>query len=210
MITVYAFGSVPPPVFGITRDLRVLWALEETGLPYRVQVPEDRGSSEYAGINPFGLIPAIDDDGFRLFESAAIVHYLADKAGALLPADARERALALQWSWAALNTLEPAAGNLAAIDKFYADQAWARERRPALLDTAKARLAVVERALADRPYLLGDAFSASDILMLSVLRFIQHTDLLDAVPKVAAFKARCEGRPAWKKCLAAYERRLAA
>ena len=101
MITVYAFGKVVAPVHGITRDLRVLWALEETGLPYRVHTLEGLRSelrgADYLAVNPFGTVPAIDDDGFRLFESAAIVLYLADKAGRLLPAD-REVATAKYWA----------------------------------------------------------------------------------------------------------------
>jgi len=213
MITVYAFGNVVAPVRGITRDLRALWALEESGLPYRVHTLDDirgeLGTPEYARVSPFGLIPAIDDDGFKVFESGVIVFYISDKAGKLLPKDIKGRALAMQWAFAALNTMEPDAVTIAAIDKFFADQAWARERRPALSRSLEARLAVLGRALTDRPYLLGDEFTVPDILMISVLRFIQHTDLPGAVQNVAAYKSRCEDRPAWKKTFAAYEQRLA-
>lgn len=214
MITVYAFSNVPPPVKGITRDLRVLWVLEESGLAYRVQPLDDEhgdlSSAEYTRVNPFGLVPSIDDDGFKLFESAAIVFYIADKTGKLMPKDAKSRALAAQWAFAAINTIEPEIGELAAIDKFFADQAWAKERRPALLETAKARLATLDKHLAGGPYLVGNEFTAPDILMLSVLRFIQYTDLLNAAPNVVAYKARCEERPAWKKAFMEYEQRLAA
>jgi glutathione S-transferase len=214
MLTVYAFGNVPAPVIGVTRDLRVLWAAEEAGLPYRVHALDHaRGElrgPEYLRVNPFGLVPAIDDDGFKLFESAAIVLYVAEKAQRLLPTAASARARALQWAFAAVDTVESSMVDLFVIDRFNADKAWAKERRPALVATAQKRLASLELELADRSYLLGDEFSAPDILMTSALRLLQHTQLLDATPNVAAYKVRCEARPAWKKIYAAYEQRLAA
>jgi len=216
MITVYVFGSAPRPVWNVTRDLRVLWALEETGVPYRLH-PLDFGRGElkrpeYTRLQPFGQIPAIEDEGFALFESAAIVLYLAEKSGKLLPPSLglRGRALAAQWTFAAANTVEPALGELFSLDHFAADQAWARERRPALVTQAQARLAGLEGELARRPYLLGDAFSAPDVLMTTVLRLAQHTDLLAAAPNVAAYQRRCEARPAWEKVIAAHHLRLAA
>lgn len=213
MITVYAFSNVPPPVIGMSRDLRALWALEEVGLPYRIRpldgVKGDLKSADYLRVNPFGAAPSIDDDGFRLFESAAIVLYVADKAGKLLPKDAKGRALTAQWAFAALNTVEQPLMEIFAIDKFHADKAWARERRPVRVEGAQGRLAALDRQLAGRPYLMGDAFAAPDVLMTSVLRFVQHTDLLDAAPNVAAYKARCEKRPAWKKVLAGHEKHIA-
>lgn len=216
MITAYVFGNAPRPVWDVTRDLRVLWALEETGLPYRVH-PLDFESGElkapeYVRIQPFGQIPAIEDDGFTLFESAAIVLYLAQKSGKLLPPSLsfQGRALAAQWAFAAVNSVEPALAELFVLDHFAADDPGAKERRPAVVEQAKARLASLETVLANRSYLLGDEFSAPDILMTSVLRLVQHTDLLRAAPKVAAYKARCEERPASKKVVAAHHQRLAA
>jgi glutathione S-transferase len=214
MITVYVFGSAPRPVWNVTRDLRVLWALEEMGVPYRLH-PLDfaRGelkAPEYTRIQPFGQIPAIDDEGFQLFESAAIVHYLAEKSGKLLSQTLQGRALAAQWTLAAVNSVEPAFVELFALDQFHADANWAKERRPMLVTQVQARLAVLDRELARRPYILGDEFSAPDILMTHDLRLVQHTDLLDAVPNVAAYKARCEARPAWQKVAAEHHQRLAA
>lgn len=214
MITVYAFGNVTPEVRGITRDLRALWALEEGGLPYRVHPLDDmRGElsgADYLHVNPFGLVPAIDDDGFRLYESAAILFYVAEKAGKLLPKVAKARALAMQWAFTALSTVEPAITELASIDKFFADQAWAKERRPALVETVEKSLAILNKHLAGRPYIMGNEFSAPDILVSTVLRQIQHTDLLDAAPNTSAYKARCEDRPGWKKIYGEYQQRLAA
>jgi glutathione S-transferase len=214
MITVYVFGNAPPPVRSITRDLRALWALEESGLPYRLQpLDHARGElkdPEYLRINPFGHLPAIDDEGFRLFESAAIVLYVAEKAGKLLPKTAQGRALATQWASAAINTVEPSLVELFGIDHFYAGQGWAKERRPAVVERVEGRLRQLEGELAQRPYLMGPEFGAPDILMTTVLRIVQHTDLLDAAPSVAAYRARCEARPAWRRVLAEHEQRLAA
>jgi glutathione S-transferase len=214
MLTVYAFGNVPAPVIGVTRDLRVLWAAEEAGVPYRIHsLDHARGElrgPEYLRVNPFGLVPAIDDNGFKLFESGAIVLYIAEKSHRLLPAEPAARARALQWAFAAIDTVESSMADLFVIDKFHADKAWAKERRPALVATAQKRLASLDLELAGRSYLLGDEFGAADILMTSALRMLQHTDLLDAVPNVAVYKARCEARPAWGKIYAAYEQRLAA
>ena len=214
MITAYVFGNAPLPVHEVTRDLRTLWTLEELGLAYRIR-PLDfaRGElkgPEYVRINPFGKIPSIVDDGFPLFESAAIVLYLAEKAGRLIPADREGHALAVQWAFAAVSTVEPAMVDLFSLDHFSADETWAKERRPALVKVVETRLATLESELAKRPYLLGDAFSAPDILMSAVLRLVQHTDLLAGAPNVAAFKMRCESRPAWRRVLGAHQEHLAA
>jgi glutathione S-transferase len=214
MITIYVFGSVRSAVIGVTRDLRVLWAAEEAGLAYRVQpLDHPRGdlrNPDYLRVNPFGLVPAIDDEGFKLFESAAIVRYLAEKTGKLLPADARQRALATQWAFAATTTIEPKLLDVFLVDNFHADTAWAQERRASLVETAQKRLADLDAQLAAQHYLLGQEFTVPDILMCSALRLIQHTNLLDATPNVSRYKERCESRPAWRKIYAAYEKRLAA
>jgi glutathione S-transferase len=214
MITIYVFGNAPGPVRNITRDLRVLWALEESGLPYRLQRLDFAGGElkgrDYTRVNPFGKIPSIDDGGFTLFESAAIVLYVAEKAGRLLPTAREERTLAEQWTFAAVNTVEPPIVELFTIDALYSDQPWARGRRPAVVEYVKQRLATLNAEFAKRPYVLGDEFTAPDILMATVLRMVQQPELLDAAPNVAAYLARCESRPAWRKVLAEHQQRLAA
>ena len=214
MITAYVFGNAPPPVRNVTRDLRVLWTLEESGLPYRLHPLDfakgELTSPDYMRVHPFGLIPAIDDDGFRLFESAAIVLYLAEKAGKLLPETAQGRARAAQWAFAAVNTVEPGMAELFSIDHFAADQSWAVERRPELVERNERRIAALDRELATRPYVLGREFGAPDIVLATVLRLVGHTDLLHAAPHVAAYRERCEARPAWKRVLAEHQQRLAA
>jgi glutathione S-transferase len=216
MITVYVFGNAPRPVWNVTRDLRVLWALEEAGLPYRVR-PLDFESGElkqpeYTRIQPFGQIPAIEDDGFTLFESAAIILYLAEKSGKLLPPGLgfKGRALATQWAFAAVNSVEPPLQELFVLDHFADRQISAKERRPAVVGHAQAKLAGLDAVLARSGHLLGEEFSAPDILMTAVLRMAQHTDLLSAVPRVAAYKERCQARPAFQRVLAEHHQRLAA
>jgi len=214
MLTAYVFGNVPAPVRPVTRDLRVLWALEETGIPHRIQPLDffrgDLKSPDYLGVQPFGQIPAIDDDGFVLFESAAIVLHLAEKSRQLLPPDRRGRALVTQWAFAAVNSVEPELAQLFVLDHFAADQSWAKQRRPELVTRAGAKLAHLDAVLAKREYLVADAFGAADILMSHTLRLAQHTDLLRAAPSVAAYQARCEARSAWRRVIAEHERRLAA
>jgi glutathione S-transferase len=131
-------------------------------------------------------VPAIDHDGLILFESGAILAYLAEQSGRLMPTSAAERAKALQWAFAALDTVETPLTEIAAIDLFDADVEWAKQRRPALVTMARDRLAVLDRVLTDKSYLSGDQFIYSDILMATSLRQIQHTDLLETFPNVTS------------------------
>jgi glutathione S-transferase len=214
MINCYAFGSVPPFAKGLVRDLRVRWALEEAGLPYRVTLVGDgeglMARSGYRLIQPFGQIPAMEDDGLTLFESGAIVLYVAERSRALLPEDPSHRAQVVQWMFAALNTVEVPIQRLAEVDLFYGEERWARERRPASVQAVQQRLAELAAALDNRDYLVG-RFSAADILMTSVLRILRHTNVLEAEPVLVAYKQRCEARPAFARALAgqmeAFERR---
>jgi len=153
MIVVSAFRSVPPFAQGLVRDLRVRWALEEAGLQYEQKLLAD-GEKETAGYRawqPFGQVPAYEEDGLKLFESGAIVLHLAGRTEAgdsLLPADPGARARAAEWMFAALNTIEPPIQNLAAIDLFYADEDWAKARRPGAEEMVQKRL-VGQAGLAD-------------------------------------------------------------
>jgi len=204
MINCYAFAAVPPFAQGLVRDLRVRWALEEAGIPYRVTLVGDGGGamprSDYRGIQPFGQIPAIDDGDFVLFESGAIVQYVAEKSGKLLGSSARDKAHVVQWMFAALNSIEPAVQELAGLDLFFAGQGWAAERRPAVVERVRGRLAELAGRLDGREYLVG-AFSAADVLMESVLRILRHTEIVEEQPVLAAYKRRCEARPAFQNAL---------
>jgi glutathione S-transferase len=174
-------------------------------VPYRVTLVGDGDGmmprAEYTRIQPFGQIPAIDDGGFALFESGAIVLYVAERSARLLPADPAARAHATQWMFAALNTIEPAVQQLAEIDLFYSDQAWTKERRPGVVEFVRRRLGTLAACLDGSDHLIG-SFSAADVLMTSVLRILRHTDLLKEQPVLVAYKERCEARPAFEKALA--------
>ena len=205
MINCYAFAAVPPFARGLVRDLRVRWALEEAGIPYRITLVGGGDATvspaDYRRVQPFGQIPAIEDGDLTLFESGAIVLYLAERSRALLPSDPPSRAQVTQWTFAALNTIEPPIQNLAAIDLFYASEGWAQERRPGAVEAVQRRLGELAGRLDGRQYLVG-AFSAADILMTTVLRILRHTTLVEEQPALVAYKQRCEARPAFQKALA--------
>jgi glutathione S-transferase len=207
MIDCYAFRAVPPAVQGLVRDLRVRWALEEVGVPYRTTLLGIGAGalppSAYRTIQPFGQVPAIRDANLTLFESGAIVLHVAERGGGLLPDDPSARAHVIQWMFAALNTIEPRVDELAAIDLFHADQPWAKERRPGVVDGVRVRLTELASCLDGRDHLVG-SFTAADILMTSVLRTLRHTDLLAEHPVLVAYKEGCEARPAFGRALAAH------
>jgi glutathione S-transferase len=181
----------------------VRWALEEAGLAYteRLIGPEDQRSQSYRGLQPFGQVPAYEEDGLVLFESGAIVLHVAERSETLMPADPKSRARVTAWMFAALNTLEPHIQNLGAIDLFHAGEEWAKARRPAAVDAVKARLTILSGWLDGRSY-LEDRFTAADLLMTTVLRILRHTDLVAQMPVLEAYRLRCEARPAFQKALA--------
>lgn len=201
-ITVWGFRWVPPFAQGLVRDLRVRWALEEAGRPYEVQLidVDDRKSAAYLLRQPFGMVPAFEADNRGMFESGAIVHYIAADSTTLMPVDPRERANVLAWMFAALNTVEPPIQNLLDMDLQHSEETWAKLRRPAVVDAVNVRLEALSAWLAGRDYLIH-RFTAADILMTTTLRFIQHTDLVAAFPVLDAYVKRCEARPAFQKVL---------
>ena len=204
MITVSVFGWVPEFARGLVRDLRVRWALEEAGLAYEEHVlaAGEKDRQEYRTIQPFGQVPAYREGELALFESGGIVHHIALKSEVLMPSDPDAAAQVTSWMFAALNSVEYPVQNLAAIDLFYANEDWAKARRPGVVDQVRSRLGDLSAALGEKEYLVG-RFSAADILMASVLRILRHTDLLDDYPNLRAYKVRCEARPAFQKAHAA-------
>lgn len=202
MIKVSAFRWVPPFARGLVRDLRVRWALEEAGLPYEARLigPEDQKSAAYRAMQPFGQVPAYEEDDLVLFESGAILLHIAGKSDVLMPADANARARATAWMFAAVNSIEPYLTNLAAIDLFHADQDWAKQRRPGALQQAESRLKSLSDWLNGRNY-LEDRFTVADLLMTTVLRIPRHCDLLAQYPTLDSYRLRCEARPAFKRAL---------
>jgi glutathione S-transferase len=203
MITLTAFKWVPAFAQGRVRDLRVRWALEEAGIPYQQKLLGlgDQDKPEYRAIQPWGQIPVIEDDELTLFESGAIVLQIAQRSEALSPRDEAGEAKMTQWVIAALNSVEPSIISLFGIDHLHADQAWAKERRPGAEDFVKLKLASLARRLKGREY-LEDRFTAGDLMMVTVLRFLEYTNLVSADPVLGPYVARCEARPAFKKALA--------
>jgi len=204
MITLYAFKWVPAFAQGLVRDLRVRWALEEAGLPYTVRLLAhgEADSPEYRTLQPWGQVPVIEEDGLVLFESGAIVQYIAEKSEALAPSDPAGRAKVAQWLFSALNSVEPHVSNLGNIDIFYADQAWAKARRPDQEAFTRMKLASLARRLSGREW-LEDRFTAGDLMMVTVLRNLRHTDVVSADPVLGPYVARGEARPAFQRALAA-------
>lgn len=200
-LKVTAFRWVPPFAQGLVRDLRVRWALEEAGLPYEQTLigPDDQKSEEYRRRQPFGQVPVLVDGDFALFESGSIVMYIAEKSKTLLPPDPEGRARTLTWMFAALNSVEPYVANLNAIDLFAPNEEWAKLRRPAAESMLRGRLESLSKWLGDRPYLEGDIFTAGDLLMITVLRFLRHTAIVADYPNLAAYKDRGEARPAFQR-----------
>lgn len=203
MITISAFRSVPPFARGQVRDLRARWALEEAGLPYRTRLLEqgDQDKPDYRKLQPFGQVPILEEDGVVLFETGAIVLRIGERCETLLPKDQAARARATQWLIAALNSIEPFVMNVVVIDLFYADQEWAKLRRPGAVQFLERRLAALSKALGDNPYLDGDRFTAGDLMMSTVLRILRHTDIVTSDRRLAAYIERCTARPAFQRAL---------
>ena len=212
MITLHAFGRVHPAVHGETRDLRVQWALEEMGLPYRVQgvdhtAGENLGEA-FSAISPFNQLPVLDDDGLVLSETGAILIHLAEKSGRLIPADPADRAHVIQWTLAALSTVEGPIQPLKLMDMGAMGEPG--ETRAFLTGWTRRVLDGVNRRLEGRDWIAADAFTIADLLLASVLRQLRHTDLMDGYPNVKAFYDRAMARPAWKRTLDLYAERLGA
>jgi glutathione S-transferase len=205
MITLTTYKWVPDFAAPLMRALRVRWALEEAGLPYKVRLVslgDEQTSPEHLARQPFGQAPAIEEDGLVLHESGANVLYIAEKSEALLPKDHAGRARAIAWTYSALNTIEPIVQELGGIDFFHAKEEWAKERRPQVETFLRLRLGQLSDALGDKDYLEG-WFTAGDLLMADVLRILNHTNLLDDFPKLKAFRERCEARPAFQRAMKA-------
>jgi glutathione S-transferase len=201
-IEITAFKWVPEFAQGVVRDLRARWALEEAGLDYRVRLLDQPRPPEYLKEQPFDQVPCFSDGKVRIFESGAIVQYIGETSEILLPRDAQGKYRAIQWTYAALNSVEPALINLLLIDVFFTNEEWAKMRRPGAADFAKLKLKRVSEWLGDKPWLEGDRFTIGDLVMITTLRFLRHTDLVAGFPNLDAFLKRGEARPAFQRALA--------
>lgn len=201
-IEITAYRWVPEFAQGVVRDIRARWALEEAGLDYRERLIDVRNKPEtYVKEQPFEQVPALRDGDLQMFESGAIVQYIGEKSEALLPTDRTARYRAIQWVFAALNSVEPAVMNLVLIDVFYAGEEWAKLRREGAADFARLKLKRVSDWLGDRTWLEGDRFTIGDLVMVTVLRNLRHTDMVGEFPNLAAYLQRGEERPAFQRAL---------
>jgi glutathione S-transferase len=203
-ITITAFERSPDGGRGLARDTRVRWALEEVGQPYEVRRLSFRAMKEPAhlALHPFGQIPTYEEGDLALFETGAIVFHIAQRHAGLLPQDADARARAITWMFAALNTVEPPILELATATILEGDKPWHDERLPVVEDRVRNRLKQLSARLGDADWLDG-AFSAGDLMMVSVLLRLRSSGLLDEYPNLAAYLARGEARPAYQRAFAA-------
>ena len=199
-VTITAFESSPDRGRGLARDMRVRWALEEVGQSYDVRLLSfaEMKEPEHLGLHPFGQIPTYEEGGLALFESGAIVLHIAERHPGLLPDEAKERARAVAWMFAALNSVEPPIVELEASAILERDKPWYEERLPILKDRVRTRLDQLSRRLGESEWLDG-GFSAADLLMVTVLRRLEGSGLLGDYPNLADYIARGEARAAYRR-----------
>jgi glutathione S-transferase len=211
MITLYGFGKIFPEGVGETKDMWVQWALEETGLPYRVHALDhsagELDSEAYSRISPFRQVPVIDDEGFVVAESAAIVLYLAEKSGKLIPHDVQGRTRVMQWCVGAVGTVGATLMCLDFIGMFDSEKA-ATQLQEEVPKLAGRWLGHLERRLEGREWIACAQFTVADVMMAGELRSIRKTDLMEPFPRLKAYYERCVNRPAWQRTLTLYAERL--
>ncbi|ASY67916.1 glutathione S-transferase family protein [Sinorhizobium fredii] len=199
-VTITAFERSPDGGKGLARDMRVRWALEEVGQPYDVRLLSFKAMKEPAHrtLQPFGQIPTYEEGDLALFESGAIVFHIAERHAGLLPDDANARARAIAWMFAALNTVEPPIFDRALAKILERDEPWYEQRLRVLEDSIRKRLSDLSSWLGDADWLDG-AFSAGDLLMVTVLLRLKGSGILGEFPNLSAYVARGEARPAYKR-----------
>lgn len=196
------FGWVPEFARGFVRDMRPRWAFEEVGQPYEVNLIIDSKSPDHRHFQPFGQVPTYRDEEVAIFESGAIVLRIAERAGKLIPVDPAPRMRALQWLVAALNSVEPYVMAVAINDIFEADREWFRARHAKVVDDLKMRLVDLEAVLGNNVWLDGIEFTVGDLTMISVLSGLQGTAELGHFPRLDAYIAQGQSRPAYRKAMA--------
>ena len=203
-ITITAFEKSPDRGRGLARDMRVRWALEEVGQPYDVRLVSFAELKEPAhlALHPFGQIPTYEEGDLALFETGSIILHIANRYPGLLPDNDDARARAITWMFAALNTVEPPILDLMVAKLIEGDKPWAAERMPLVMDRIRDRLGPLSRRLGDAEWLDG-VFSAGDLMMVEVIIRLQASGILDEYPNLAAYIARAEARPAFKRAFAA-------
>jgi glutathione S-transferase len=198
--TITAFERSPDRGRGLARDMRVRWAFEEVGQPYDVRLVSfgEMKETPHRALHPFGQIPTYEEGDLVLFESGAIVLHIAERHPGLLPRDANARARAIAWMFAALDTVEPPIFERSIATIVERDRSWYDERLAMLDDRVRARLGELSSRLGQADWLDG-GFSAGDLLMVTVLRRLNGSGMLEEHPNLSAYVARAEARPAYKR-----------
>lgn len=204
MPTITAFKSSPDKGVGLARDMRIRWALEEAGQPYDVRLVnfEELKQPAHLALQPFGQIPTYEDGDVALFESGAIVFYIAERHAGLLPENEAGRAKAISWMFAALNTVEPPIVERDYVKYFEADKSWQAERFAMVDDRIRTRLDQLAAAMGESPWLAGP-FSAADVLMVHAIRRLEGSGILEGYPIFMDYIARAAERPAYKRAFQA-------
>ena len=199
---VTGYNWAPDRGAGLVRDMRVRWALEEVGQPYDVRHLHwgEQKQPAHRARNPFGQVPTYEEDGLILFESGAIVLHIAETRPGLFPGDAAGRARAIEWMFAALNSVELVVWELVIAKFIDGKEDWAEARLPSVVARLRERLDELSARLGDAEWLDGD-FSAGDLLMVQVLRHVKHSGMLPEWPNLAAYVSRGEARPAFARAL---------
>jgi glutathione S-transferase len=202
--TITAFERSPDRGRGLARDMRVRWALEEVGQSYDVRLVSftDMKQPAHLKVHPFGQIPTYEAGDLVLFESGAIVLHIAERHAGLLPRDENARARAITWMFASLSTVEPSIVERSMAILLEHDKPWHTERLRMLDDRVRVRLRELSNRLGDADWLDG-AFSAGDLMMITVLRRLEGSGLLEEFPNVFAYIERGKARPAYKRAFAA-------
>jgi glutathione S-transferase len=203
-IIITAFERSPDGGRGLARDTRIRWALEEVGQPYQVRLVSFRemNGAAHLALHPFGQIPTYEEGNLTLFETGAIVFHIAERRAGLLPSDPNARARAITWMFAALNTVEPPILELGTARLLEGDKPWSKERLPLVEGRVRDRLTQLSARLGDADWLDG-AFSAGDLMMVSVLLRLKSSGLLNENANLARYVTRGEARPAYKRAFAA-------
>jgi len=200
-IEVTAFRWVPEGAQGLVNDLRVRWALEEAGLDYRVRLIGGERPPGYREDQPFDQVPCLRDSSVHIFESGAIVQYIGEKSEALLPRDPQGKYAAIQWTYAAVNSLEPFVQHRVLLDVVWADQDWAEPSKPTADALSSLRLQQLSERLGDKEWLEGGRFTIGDLMMVTVLRLADRGRLLARTPNLSEYVKRAEARPAFRRAL---------
>jgi glutathione S-transferase len=200
-IEITAFRWVPEGAQGLVKDLRARWAIEEAGLAYRIRLIGGERPAGYDKEQPFCQVPCLREGRLQIFESGAILQYIGEKSEDLLPRDLEGKYRAIQWTYAAVSSVEPFVQHRALLESFYADREWAKLAKPTADELSSLRLRQLSNWLGDKQWLEGDRFTIGDIAMVTVLRLAERARLLSDFPNLQSFVKRGEARPAFQRAL---------